>query len=119
LSKRDKLPRKVIIGRVMKESDYRQSRLCRSLGNPVAYSIVRALAENKEMSPGAVAKAVGRSVSRISHVLAALRLAEVVRYETDGQRARYRLKHPREVRQILRALSEFIDSASIHIFTGC
>lgn len=67
--------------------------------------------ENKEMSPGAVAKVVGRSVSRVSHVLAALRLAEVVRHEADGRRARYRLKHPRQVRQILRALPEFIDSA--------
>jgi len=46
------------------------------------------------------------------YVLAALRLAEVVRYETDGTRARYRLKHPREIRQILRSLSEFIDSTS-------
>ncbi len=96
----------------MEETAYRQSRLCRLLRNPVAFAIVRALAENDEMSPAGIAKAVGRSVSRVSHVLAALRLAEVVRYETDGRRARYRLKHPREVRQILRALSEFVASAS-------
>lgn len=73
---------------------------------------MQVLADNKEMSPGAVAEAVGRSVSRVSHVLAALRLAEVVRYDTDGRRARYRLKHPQELRRILRALSGFIDSAS-------
>jgi DNA-binding transcriptional ArsR family regulator len=96
----------------MEEIAYRQSRLCRLLGNPVAFAIVRALAENDEMSPGLVANAVGRSVSRVSHILAALRLAEVVRYETEGRRTRYRLKHPREVRQILRALSEFVASAS-------
>ena len=70
----------------MDETAYRQSRLCRLLGNPVAFAIVRALAENDEMSPGSVANAVGRSVSRVSHILAALRLAEVVRYETDGRR---------------------------------
>ncbi len=64
------------------------------------------------MSPSEIAKAVGRSVSRVSHLLAALRLAEVVRYETEGRRATYRLKHPREVRQLLKALSEFIDSVS-------
>jgi DNA-binding transcriptional ArsR family regulator len=96
----------------VKESDYRQSRLCRLLGNPIAFAVVQTLAETKEMSPGEIAKAVGRSVSRVSHVLAALRLAEVVRYETDGRRATYRLKHPRETRQILAGLSEFIDSAS-------
>ncbi len=73
---------------------------------------MQALAENREMSPSEIAKAVGRSVSRVSHLLAALRLAEVVRYETEGRRATYRLKHPREVRQLLKALSEFIDSVS-------
>ncbi len=78
----------------------------------MAFAIVQILAENKEMSPSAVAGAVGRSVSRVSHVLAALRLAEVVRYDADGRRARYRLKHPQQVRQILRALSGFIDSTS-------
>ncbi len=96
----------------MEEQTYRQSRLCRVLGNPVAFAIVQILAENKEMSPSAVAGAVGRSVSRVSHVLAAPRLAEVVRYDPDGRRAKYRLKHPQQVRQILRALSGFIDSTS-------
>ncbi|HEV8344702.1 MAG TPA: metalloregulator ArsR/SmtB family transcription factor [Candidatus Binatia bacterium] len=96
----------------MKENDYRQSRLCRLLGNPIAFAIVQALAESKEMSPSEIAKALRRSVSRVSHVLSALRLAEVVRYETDGRRATYRLKHPRETRQVLGALSEFIASAS-------
>ena len=96
----------------MEEGSYRQSRLCRLLGNPLAFTIVQLLAENKQMSPSQISHGVGRSVSRVSHVLAALRLAEVVRYETDGTRARYRLKHPRQIRQILRSLSEFIDSAS-------
>ena len=96
----------------MEEQTYRQSRLCRVLGNPVAFAIIQILDENKEMSPSAVAGAVGRSVSRVSHVLAALRLAEVVRYDADGRRARYRLKHPQQVLQILRALSGFIDSTS-------
>jgi len=96
----------------MEEVTYRQSRLCRLMRNPLAFAIVQALAETKEMSPSALAKRVGRSVSRVSHVLAALRLAEAVRYETDRRRARYRLKHTREVQRILRALAEFIDSAS-------
>ena len=80
----------------MEEKVYRQSRLCRLLGNPMAFAVVNALRESKELSPSEIARAVGRSVSRVSHVLAALRLAEVVRYETDGRQAHYRLKHPRE-----------------------
>jgi DNA-binding transcriptional ArsR family regulator len=96
----------------MEERVYRQSRLCRLLGNPLAFAVVNVLGESKELSPSEIARAVGRSVSRVSHVLAALRLAEVVRYETDGRQTRYRLKHPRETHQLLQALEKFIDSSS-------
>ena len=97
----------------MEERSYRQSRLCRLLGNPTAYAIVQLLAENKEMSPSEIARALDRSLSRVSHTLGALRLAEVVRYDSDRKmRARYRLKHPREIRRIIDALSNFVDSAS-------
>ena len=54
----------------------------------MAFTVVQTLAENREMSPSEIARAVGRSVSRVSYVLASLRLAEVVRYETDGTRAK-------------------------------
>ena len=96
----------------MEEQLYRQSRLCRLLGNPMAFAVVNVLGEKKELSPSGIAKAVGRSVSPVSHVLAALRLAEVVRYETDGRQARYRLKHFRATQQLLKALAKFIDSSS-------
>ncbi len=96
----------------MDEKAYRQSRLCRVLGNPLAFAVVQVLAENEEMSPSQIARAVGRSVARVSNVLAALRLVEVVRYETEGRKARYRLKHPRETRRLLAALGSFIEAAS-------
>jgi DNA-binding transcriptional regulator GbsR (MarR family) len=70
----------------MEERVYRQSRLCRLLGNPLAFAVVNVLGENKELTPSEIARAVGRSVSRVSHVLPALRLAEVVRYEPPGDR---------------------------------
>mgnify|MGYP001252807487 FL=1 len=70
----------------MDEDSYRQSRLCRLLGNPVAYAVVQLLAENNELNPSEIARAVGRSVQRVSTVLGALRLAEVVRYDSDGKR---------------------------------
>src|SRR5215475_9288484 len=96
----------------MEERVYRQSRLCRLLGNPLAFAVVSVLGENNELTPSEIARAVGRSVSWVSHVLATLRLAEVVRYETDGRQARYRLKHPRETRQLFQALGKFIDFSS-------
>jgi DNA-binding transcriptional ArsR family regulator len=79
----------------------------------MAFSVVAVLAENKELNTGQIARAIGRSVPRTSNILGALRLAEVVRYQTEGRHARYRLKHPREVRRILEALSGFVKSTSI------
>ena len=96
----------------MEEDSYRQSRLCRLLGNPVAFAVVELLAENKELNPSEIARAVGRSVPRVSNVLGALRLADVVRYDSDGKRNYYRLKHPSEIRQALAALSRFVKAAS-------
>jgi len=96
----------------VEEQSYRQSRLCRLFGNPIAFAIVQLLAENNELNPSEIAHAVGRSVQRVSTVLAALRLAEVVRYDTDGKHNRYRLKHPSEVRGILSSLSRFVNVAS-------
>jgi DNA-binding transcriptional ArsR family regulator len=94
------------------EAEYRQSRLCRVFGNPIAFTVVRLLAEGGEMTTSEIAKAAGRSVSRVSNILGALRLADVVRYETEGTRPRYRLKHPRETRKVFAALSGFVKSAS-------
>lgn len=64
------------------------------------------------MTPSEIARAVRRSVSRISNVLAALRLAEMVRYDADGRSSRYRLKHPGEVRRVLDGLAGFVKTAS-------
>jgi DNA-binding transcriptional ArsR family regulator len=84
-----------------------------ALGNPIAFAVVELLAENKELNPSEIARAVGRSVQRVSTVLGALRLAEIVRYETDGKRNLYRLKHPTEVRNVLASLSRFVKTASV------
>ena len=96
----------------MEESSYRQSRLCRLFGNPVAFAVVELLAENRELNPSEIARAIGRSVPRVSNVLSALRLADVVRYDSDGKRNYYRLKHPGEIRQVLAALSRVVKAAS-------
>ncbi len=97
----------------VEELSYRQSRLCRLLGNPVAFTVVLLLANSKDVSTGEIARAIGQSVPRTSNILGALRLAEVVRYETEGKHARYRLKHPREIRRILDALSGFVKTTSV------
>ncbi|MBI2358752.1 MAG: winged helix-turn-helix transcriptional regulator [Deltaproteobacteria bacterium] len=94
----------------MDEKLYRQSRLCRTLGNPVAYAILAGLAEKRQMTPTEIARAVNRSVARVSNLLAALRLADVVRYEAAGGHTKYRLKHLSETRRLLRALADFVEA---------
>jgi DNA-binding transcriptional ArsR family regulator len=78
----------------------------------VAFAVVCLLVEHKEMTPSEIARALGRSISRISNVLAALRLAEVVRYDADGRSSRYRLKHPRQVRRLLDGLADFVKTSA-------
>ena len=95
----------------MEEKLYRQSRLCRLLGNPVVYSIVAMLHENGAMTPTEIVKVVGRSLGRVSALLSALRLADVVRYETAGGHTNYRLKHRAETRRLLEALADFVEAA--------
>ena len=68
----------------VEEESYRQSRLCRLLGNPVAVTVVTLLSDNKEMTTGQIARAIGRSVPRTSNILGALRLAELVRTRPKG-----------------------------------
>jgi DNA-binding transcriptional regulator GbsR (MarR family) len=45
----------------------------------MAFSIAQLLLENGEMSLSEIARAVGRSLSRVSHTLAALRMVDVRR----------------------------------------
>ena len=97
----------------MEEDSYRQSRLCRLLGNPVAFAVVQLLAENNELNPSEIARAVGRSVQRVCTALGALRLAELVRHDTGGKRNRYRLKQTSKVRNVLASLSCFVKVASV------
>jgi len=103
----------VVHSSTVEEESYRESRLCRLLGNPLAFAVVQLLAESGELTVSEIARALGRSVQRVSTVLGTLRVAEVVRYNTDGRRNRYRLKHPREIKGLITALSRFVKAAAI------
>ena len=96
----------------VEEESYRESRLCRLLGNPLAFAVVQLLAEQSDLSVSEIARALGRSVQRVSTVLGTLRVAEVVRYNSDGRRNRYRLKHPREIKALVVDLSRFVKAAA-------
>jgi DNA-binding MarR family transcriptional regulator len=97
----------------MDEPAYRQSRVCRLLGNPVIYQLIVFLDVGGAMTPSALAKLAGRSVQTVSGHLAKLRAADMVRYDTDGEKhVRYWLKHRPETRGLLKALEKVVNAAS-------
>jgi DNA-binding transcriptional ArsR family regulator len=95
----------------MREARYRESRLCRVLGNPVVYSMLLVLDDQGPMSPTAIAKAVGRRLQTVSGHLATLRSVDLVRYNRKGGATRYWLKHGPATGKILSALAAFVKEA--------
>ena len=96
----------------MDETQYRESRICRLLGNPVIYQLVVLLDDGGPMTPSHLAKLAGRSVQTVSGHLAKLRTADIVRYDTAGKEVRYWLKHRGETRALLKALEKIIHVSS-------
>ena len=96
----------------MDENKYRQSRLCRLLGNPVVYQLVLLLEDSGPLTPSKLAKFAGRSIQTVSRHLAKLRAADIVRYDTSGKQVRYWLKHKRETSTLLKALETIVHSSS-------
>jgi DNA-binding transcriptional ArsR family regulator len=92
----------------MDETEYRESRLCRLLGNPVVYQLVVFLDRGGPATPSALAKRAGRSVQTVSGHLAKLRALDVVRYDSAGKEVRYWLKHRGETRGLLKALEKVV-----------
>ncbi|MEO0206741.1 MAG: ArsR family transcriptional regulator [candidate division WOR-3 bacterium] len=75
----------------MPETEYRASRICRVLGNPTAYQIVKLLLGRK-VTPGEIAKEMGISETLASVTLRTLRNVDIVRYETKGKEKIYWIK---------------------------
>jgi DNA-binding transcriptional ArsR family regulator len=69
----------------MEEKRYRESRLCRLLGNPVVYQIMLHLDGHSAMTPSKLAKLTRRKISTVSIHLGKVRVADVVRYDTAGR----------------------------------
>jgi transcription initiation factor IIE alpha subunit len=76
----------------MPETEYRASRVCRILGNPTAYQVIKALFTGTK-TPTELAKEFGLSLQTISDALAKLRNIDLVRYEVKANERTYWLKH--------------------------
>ena len=96
----------------MEEKRYRESRLCRLLGNPIVYQIVLLLEAGGPLTPSRLAKLIGRQVSTVSIHLGKLRNADIVRYDTSGKETRYWLKHKSEMKGLLKMLEKVVDASA-------
>ncbi|MGD8979652.1 MAG: ArsR family transcriptional regulator [candidate division WOR-3 bacterium] len=93
--------------RKMPETQYRASRMCRVLGNPTAYQIVRALGRSSK-TPSELASAVGVSIPSVSVTLRTLRNIDVVRYEPRAKRRVYWVKDAAVLR-VLDDLEKYVE----------
>lgn len=92
----------------MDETAYRASRLCRVLGNPTAFQIVKALQGGRRRTPSELSAQIGVPQTTTSMTLRVLRLAEVVRYERQGRFSFYWLKYP-ATDKMIQALEDFVE----------
>ena len=90
----------------MPETEYRASRICRILGNPTAYKIIKVLSKSKK-SPSELAEEIGLSLPLVSFTLRTLRNIDLVRYDTKGNNKVYWLKN-KSVSDICRALENLV-----------
>ena len=96
----------------MREHDYRESRVCRILGNPTAYQVLVLLRNGSRMRPTEIARAVDRSLPAVSITLRLLRTADLVRYDRGGRATMYWIKYPAETRSAVAALRRLVDRSS-------
>ena len=96
----------------MEEKRYRESRVCRLLGNPIVYQLVLLLEAGGPLTPSRLAKLIGRQVSTVSIHLGKLRAADVVRYDTSGKETRYWLKHRSEMKGLLKMLERVVGASA-------
>lgn len=95
----------------MPETEYRASRVCRMLGNPTAYQVIKSLFKC-EKTPSQLAHEIGVSVATISDVLRNLRNIDVVRYEVKTNERVYWIKKPVVV-EILLKLEKFVETIRV------
>lgn len=94
------------------EKRFRGSIICRVLGYPISYGIVKLLLEKNKLNLKQIAGNVKRSKSAVCFQLTKLRLANIIRYERKGKTTTYWIKYPEQVRKILIACEQLANRMS-------
>ncbi len=90
------------------EKKYRGSMVCRVMGYPITYAIVRLLSENGPMPLEEIVKKVNRTKGTVCNHLVKLKLSNLVRYDKEGHKTIYWLKYPAETKEFIKACEKFV-----------
>ncbi len=99
----------------MPEKEYRASRVCRVLGNPTAYQIMKLLINKKKITPSEIAKELGLTVPNVSKTLRSLRQIDLVRYDTEKYVKKYYIKDE-IIPQIFYILERYVEKIKFKKF---
>lgn len=91
------------------EKRFRGSMICRVLGYPISYAIVKMLSDSGEMAFKDLLEKVQRSKSTLCFHLTKLRIANIVRYEKRWSDTIYWIKYPEETRVFLDACESMVN----------
>jgi DNA-binding transcriptional regulator GbsR (MarR family) len=90
------------------EKKYRGSVLCRILGYPITYAIVKMLLEKGPMSLEKITALVKISKPGVVAHLRKLKIANIIRYEKRWPKTYYWIKYPKEVRAVLKTIDTLV-----------
>ena len=90
------------------ERKYRGSVICRALGYPISYAIVKLLLEHDRLTLSDVVTQVKRTKQTACFHLTKLRMLNIVRYEKENNQTYYWIKYPAHVRSIVNACESFV-----------
>ncbi len=96
----------------MVEAKYRASRTARLLGNPSVYTLVETMLGAGRVTPTALSRRLKRNITTVSNYLKSLKLAEVVRFQSDGYHNWYQVKYPPAVRRVMKALQDLAKTSA-------
>ena len=99
------------------EKIFRGSLVCRVLGYPVSYEIVKMLIENRSMTFNDIVGKFKRSKSTICYHMSKLRYTHIVRYEKTPAGTVYWIKYPKEVKAIMKACEGMVERVTKRIET--
>ncbi len=91
------------------EKKYRGSQICRVLGYPIPYAIVKLLLERGSMSLDELVKEVKRTKPTVCNHLAKLKLANIVRFDRKSRQTMYRIKYPQEITDFMKICEKLVE----------